>query len=376
MIPDDFGYGEDQAILRQGARKYLEAECNLEKVRKIMESDAGYEEPMWKHFGEMGWLGLAVPEDHGGSGLGMVSLATLMEEMGRALLPAPFLGTVLATLAIREGGSPEQQAKWLPAIASGDLKATLAVTEEEGAWDLTKPAATATAKGGAIVLDGVKVLAPDASSAQLVIASFREGNGMSLFAIDRGSEGLSVAADVLVDQTRRSGMVTFKGVAADESARLGKAGGGGDILAKIMPSVWTALAAEMAGGMERVFQITLDYAKVREQFGKQIGAFQAVKHPLVNVMVDIEMTRSLVYHAAAAIDHEPENAERTARMAKAFASEAYANAAARAVQLHGGIGFTWECDVHLFFKRAQWSKFAFGDAAWHRRHIADMTIGG
>jgi len=375
MIPDDFGYGEDQSILRQEARKYLEAECNLEKVRKVMETDAGYEEETWKRLAQMGWLGLAVPEEQGGSGLGMVSLAVLMEEMGRALLPSPFFGTLLATLAIREGGSTEQKAKWLPAMVAGELKGTLAMMEAEGGWDIDGVTATARPEGDAVLLDGVKALVPDAPGADLIIGLFREGDGVSLFALGRGAQGLSVEQDSLVDQTRRSGLVTFKGVSVSPAARLGEPGRGGDILRKILPAIWIALAAEMAGGTERVFQITLDYAKVREQFGKPIGAFQAVKHPLVNVMVDIETTRSLLYLAAATLDNEPESAERVARMAKAQASDAYANAVARAVQLHGGIGFTWECDVHLFFKRAQWSKFAFGDAAWHRRTIADMVIG-
>ena len=374
MIPDDFGYGEDQSILRQEARKFLEAECNLEKVRKVMETDAGYEEETWKRLAEMGWLGLAVPEEQGGSGLGMVSLAVLMEEMGRALLPSPFFGTLLATLAIGEGGSAEQKAKWLTAIAAGDLRGTLAATETEGGWDIDEVGATARAKGDAILLDGVKALVPDAPGAHLIIGTFREGDGVSLFAVEQGAEGLTVEKDSLIDQTRRCGLVTFKGVSVSPAARLGSPGRGGDILRKILPGIWIALAAEMAGGAERVFQITLDYAKVREQFGKPIGAFQAVKHPLVNVMVDIEMTRSLLYLAAATLDNEPESAERVARMAKAQASDTYATAVARAVQLHGGIGFTWECDVHLFFKRAQWSKFAFGDAAWHRRCIADMVI--
>jgi alkylation response protein AidB-like acyl-CoA dehydrogenase len=263
--------------------------------------------------------------------------------MGRALLPSPFLGNLLATLVIDAAGSPAQKAEWLPAIAAGDLKATLATMEGEGAWDLDAVGATAKAEGGRVVLEGSKVLVPDAPSAELVIGTFREE--------------------------------AFQGVALDAGARLGDAGCGLEALERVMQRVWTALAAEMAGGAERALQITVDYAKAREQFGKPIGAFQAVKHPLVNVMVDIEMTRSLVYYAAAAIDHEPENAPRLARMAKALASDTYANAVARAVQLHGGIGFTWECDVHLFFKRAQWSKFAFGDAPYHRRAIAEMAIG-
>ena len=375
MIPDDFGYGEDQQILRREARRALESWCTLETVRKIMETPEGHDEGMWRRMAEMGWLGLAVPEEHGGSDLSMVSLATLAEEMGRALLPSPFHGTLLATLLIREAGSASQRSAWLPRIVSGDLKGAVALAEAQSGWDLASVSATATRKGDRITLAGEKHLVTDAPSADLIVGTFREPEGLSLFAVEPGAAGVKVSPDRLVDQTRRSGCVVFPGVEVGAEARMGAPGTALATLARVMPRMWTALAAEMAGGMDRILAITVDYAKVREQFGKQIGAFQAVKHPLVNVMIDVEMTRSLVYRAAAAIDHAPEKAERLSRMAKALASDAYANAAAKAVQLHGGIGFTWECDVHLFFKRAQWSKFALGDAAHHRKHIAGMVIG-
>jgi alkylation response protein AidB-like acyl-CoA dehydrogenase len=285
------------------------------------------------------------------------------------------LGTLFAALVIREAGSPAQKGAWLPKIAAGDLRGAVAITEEEGGWDPAAVKATATKGADGIALAGAKTLVLDAPSADLIIGTFREREGVSLFAVEAGARGVSVSPDSLVDATRRSALVRFEGAVVPESARLGKPGAAQAALAKVMPRVWTALAAEMAGGADRILGITVDYAKVREQFDRQIGAFQAVKHPLVDVMVGVEMTRSLLYRAAAAIDHEPESAERLSRMAKALASDVYSNAAARGVQLHGGIGFTWECDVHLFFKRAQWSKFAFGDAAHHRKRIADLVIG-
>ncbi len=375
MIPDDFGYGEDQSILRREARKALESWCTLEAVRRIMESPAGTDEALWKTMAGMGWLGLAVPEQHGGSDLSMVSLATLAEEMGRALLPSPFLGTLFATLVIRHAASPAQQKAWLPRIVTGDLKGAVATMEKDSGWDLSAVSATATRKGDRIALEGAKHLVTDAPSADLILGTFRETEGLSLFAVEPAAAGAKISPDLLVDGTRRSGCVEFPGVEVAANARIGAPGTALATLALVMPRMWTALAAEMAGGMDRILAITVDYAKVREQFGKPIGAFQAVKHPLVDVMTDVEMTRSLVYRAAAAIDHEPESAERLSRMAKALASDAYANAVAHAVQLHGGIGFTWECDVHLFFKRAQWSKFALGDSAHHRRRIAEIVIG-
>jgi alkylation response protein AidB-like acyl-CoA dehydrogenase len=341
-----------------------------------VESGAPPDDALWARAAEVGWLGAAVPEAHGGTDLSAVSLATLMEEMGRALLPSPFLGTLLATLLIREAASAEQQARWLPAIAQGKLKAAAATLEADGGWDHGAVAATARRDGDRLWLSGAKVLVVDAPGAALVVGTFREEAGVSLFAVDPRAPGVRVSPEALVDPTRRSAHVELREVAVGEDARLGAPGEGLAALDRVMPRLLVALAAEMAGGADRALQITVDYAKVREQFGRPIGAFQAVKHPLVNGMVDVELTRSLVYRAAAAIDHAPPRAERLSRMAKALASDTYANAVAKAVQLHGGIGFTWECDVHLFFRRAQWCKAAFGDAAYHRRKIAELVLDG
>ena len=373
-IPDDFGYGEDQRLLRREARRVLDAECPLSAVRRQIEGGAP-DASLWSRAAEVGWLGLAVPEAHGGSDLSMVSLATLMEELGRALFPAPFLGTLFATLLIREAASPEQQARWLPAIAEGRLKAGVAALELEGGWDPAAVSASARRDGERVLLSGEKPLVVDAPSADLLLGTFREPGGVSLFAFDPRAAGVRLSPEPLVDLTRQSAHVALADVAAREDDRLGPPGGALAALDRVLPRLLVALSAEMAGGAERLLQITVDYAKIREQFGRSIGAFQAVKHPLVNMMMDIELTRSLVYRAAAALDHAPARAPRLARMAKALASDTYAGAAAKAVQLHGGIGFTWECDVHLFFRRAQWCKAAFGDAPHHRKRIAEMLLG-
>ena len=374
-IPEDFGYGEEPRLLRREARRVLDAECPLSAVRRQIETGAPPDEALWSRAAAMGWLGLAVPEAYGGSDLSMVSLATLMEEMGRALFPAPFLGTLFATLLIRDVATPEQQARWLPAIAEGRLKAAVAALEEEGGWDPAAVAATARRDGDRWLLSGAKPLVVDAPSADLLLGTFREPAGVSLFAFDPRAPGVYLSPDSLVDLTRRSAHVALADVGVAEGARLGAPGGAIAALDRALSRLLVALSAEMAGGADRLLQITVDYAKIREQFGRPIGAFQAVKHPLVDMMIDIELTRSLVYRAAAALDHAPSRAPHLARMAKALASDTCANAAAKAVQLHGGIGFTWECDVHLFFRRAQWCKVAFGDAPHHRKRIAEMLLG-
>lgn len=379
-IPDDLGYGEEQALLRREARRALDAECPLAAVRRHVEGPGegggDHDGPLWARIIEMGWPGVAVPEAHGGTDLSTTSLATLMEEMGRALLPSPLLGALFAALVLREAASADQQSRWLPEIAAGRLRAAVAAQEFDSGWDLSAIAAVARREGGRILLTGDKPLVIDAPGAGLLIGTFREPEGVSLFAVDPCAEGVRVTPDRLVDFTRRSAHVELRDVAVTDADRLGPPGAGLAALDRVMPRLLVALSAEMAGGADRVLQITVEYAKVREQFGRPIGAFQAVKHPLVDVMIAVELTRSLVYRAAAAVDHAPSQAPRLSRMAKALASDTYATAVAKAVQLHGGIGFTWDCDVQLFFRRAQWSKAAFGDAAWHRAAIGEALLGG
>jgi len=375
-IPDDFGYGEEEALLRREARKLCEAGSKTEDVRRVMETAAGFDEALWSKAAAAGWLGIAAPSAYGGSEMSTTALAVLLEEMGRALVPLPFFGALFATLVLREAGSDLQKTQCFPVIVDGNCKAAVGALEREGGWNFEHVATSAEAAGNSIVLRGQKELVVDAPSAQLLLVTAREAEGPSFFAVMAEDPGVKVLKDRLVDATRRSGTVVLDGVSVDASSRVGRAGEAISILGRVMPRIWTALAAEMVGGAEKLLSMTVEYAKIRQQFGRPIGAFQAVKHPLVEVLARIELSRSLVYRAAAAIDHAPEQAERLARMAKAHASDTYSLAAAKAVQLHGGIGFTWECDVQLYFKRAQWSRAAFGDAAHHRKRIASMLIDG
>ena len=368
-LPRDFGFGEDHEVLRDSAQRFLAERCPLDEVRRLADDPLGYDPGLWKEIAGLGWTGLMVAEEHGGAGLGALHLALLLEEMGRVLLPSPFLAGALAGAALSAAGD----ARWLPGLASGDLLATLAFAEPEGSWEPGDVAATAEPGKNGFVLRGAKAYVPAAASANLVVTPFREPDGaMALFAVELPAAGVVVEPETGVDPTRRSGRVLFDDARVGAEARL--PGDGAAALAAAFRLGWTALAAEAVGAAESTLILTRDYAVDRAQFGRQIGSFQAVKHPLVNVMIAVESARTLTYGAAAAINHAEESSEIPARMAKAAASDAFHFAANRAVQLHGGYGFTIDCDVHHFFKRALWVRATLGDAIHHRRHLADALI--
>jgi len=375
-IPRDFGFGEDHELLRDQARRFLAERSSPKEVRRLAEDPLGHDPGVWKEMAGLGWTGLVLPEEHGGAGLGALHLALLLEEMGRALLPSPFLATLLGGLALERAGSEAQRARWCPALAAGETIASLAFAEPDGSWEPEHVAATAEPAGGGFTLRGVKAYVPAAASAGLVVAPFRVGKGdgaPALFAVELPADGVRVEPEVGVDPTRRTGRIRFDGARVPADARL--PADGANALRHVYRWGWTALAAEMVGGAEATLAMTRDYAIARVQFGRQIGSFQAVKHPLVDVMIAVETARTLALAAAAALDHAPEEAEVPARMAKAAAGDAFAFAADRAIQLHGGYGFTWDCDAHFYFKRALWARGTLGDAVHHRRHLAGLLIG-
>jgi len=381
--PKDYGFGSDEQMIKNTARKFLAEHASVEKLRALVAKDphafaggknasplAAYDESVWKKVVELGWPALPVPESAGGVGMKMVGVAGLVEEVGRAAFPSPLLSTYFAAFALREAGTGEAK-KWLEKIAGGE-SASLAATNAEGSWEPSDTDVSAKESGTAAALSGTASFVQDARKASFFVVSAKAASGVGLYAIAANAPGVSLQADRIVDTTRDQARVAFKDAKAELIA---PAPQGAEALRKALPSIWTVLAADLVGSAEWLLQTTVQYAKVREQFDHPIGFFQAVKHPLVNVMVENDYARSLLYNAACAIDTEPENAEKYARMAKAQASDAAAYAADRAVQLHGGIGFTWECDVHLFFKRSKHGQALFGDAAYHRRKLADLLIG-
>ncbi len=376
----DFGFSEDQEMLRQSARDFLAKECPMTLVRKMMEDESGHSPELWKKMAGLGWQGLILPEEHGGAGLTFVDLIVVLEEMGRVVLPGPFLSTVVfAGLAIAESGSADQKKKWLPRIASGDLVATLALIEPSGRWDADGIAATATPDGDGWKLEGTKLFVPDGHVAELLVVAARKpgskGNdGVSLFLVDAKTPGLRVSPLKTMDQTRKLSEVVLSGVKVGREALLGAEGGAWKAIQRIADRGKVALCAEMCGGAQRVLDMSVEYAKVREQFGKPIGSFQAIQHKCANMMVQVESAKSATYYAAWAVANDVPEAPLAAAMAKAYCSDAYRFVAGEGIQIHGGIGFTWEHDMHIFFKRAKSSEVTFGDATLNREIVAQHIL--
>jgi alkylation response protein AidB-like acyl-CoA dehydrogenase len=372
-----FAFTEEQEALRAAARSFLADHSASADVRRALESELGYDPEVWKRIaGELGWPGVAIPEDYGGLGLGAVELTALMEEMGRALLCAPFFSSVcLAANALLAGGREEQKRELLPAIAEGRALATLAWVEAAGDWSATGIATTARRRGDEYVLDGAKRHVLDGVAADwLVVAARREGTageeGVSLFAVPSGTPGLERRALPTMDPTRRLAEVVLRDARVPASALLGAEGEGGAPLGEALDRAAVALAAEQVGGAQRCLDLAVAYAKEREQFGRPIGSFQAIQHKCADMMVAVESARSASYYAACVADDGGPELPVAASLAKAFCSDAYFRCAAECLQIHGGVGFTWEYDVHLYFKRARSTEVFLGDPATHRERVA------
>jgi len=373
----DFSLSETQEQLQQSARDFLSRACPPAFVREVMRDAEGFPRGFYGQLAELGWTGLIVPEAHGGSALGMLDLAVLMEEIGRAVMPGPFLSSTLATLAIAQAGSAAQKKHWLPKLAGGDAVGALAFLEESDRLDADGITTRAKSARGAYRLNGTKLFVTDAHVADVIVAAFRTGgkgeDGVTLFLVPRDAPGLSIAALPTIDQTRRVCAVAFDDVEVPAGAVLGKAGDGWKRMRRLLDAAAALLAADCLGGAEKAIEMAVEYSKVREQFGRPIGSFQAVKHMAAEMVSEIEPARGLVWYAAYAYDALPRDASRAAAMAKAQLSDVYARVANRAVQIHGGIGFTWEHDMHLWFKRAKWNQLAFGDGIFQRDRVAALS---
>jgi alkylation response protein AidB-like acyl-CoA dehydrogenase len=372
----DFGFSEEQEMLRQSARSLLERECPSAHVRQMMDDERGYSPELWRKMADLGWLGLVLPEEYGGAGLNYVDLVVVAEEMGRVLLPSPFIWTLMFAEAMSRAGSDEQKRRFLPAIARGDLIATAAHLETNGSWDENGITMAARKSGAGFVLEGDKLFVNDAHVADFFLVAARSGakrgGGVTLFAIDSKRPGITVTPLKTMDQTRKLGTVAMRGVKASAADVVGEVNNGWPVLAAAIDRAKVALAAEMMGGAQKVLETTVEYTKVREQFGRPIGSFQAVQHKCANMMVDVEGAKSAVYYAAWAVSNDAADAKTAAAVAKAAASDAYRRTAADGIQVHGGIGFTWEHDMHLYFKRAKSSEFTFGDANFNREIVAQL----
>lgn len=372
----DIGFTEEQEMLRDSARRFFESECTTQFVRQRMAEPAAVTDEFWRKLAGQGWLGIVYPEEEAGSGLGLVDLVVLMEEMGRVVMPGPFLSTVLlGGAAIAQAGAPAQRRQWLPQIVAGSAKAALAWTEPNLRWDAAGITLRAREAGSGFTLSGTKLFVGDAHLADtLVIAArTRDGStmedGVSLFLVPKDTPGLTVTVLPTIDETRKLCEVALNSVAG---ALLGEIHQGWAPLSKVVARATVALAAEMCGGAQQVLDMTVAYAKMRVAFGKPIGSYQGVKHQAADMLVALENAKSLTYYAAWAVDQGLHEAPLAVSMAKAAASDMSRKVAGTGIQLHGGIGMTWEHDLQLYLKRAKADEVIFGDATWHRECVARL----
>jgi alkylation response protein AidB-like acyl-CoA dehydrogenase len=370
----DFAFSEEQEMLRASARDFLAKQCPPAKVRQLMESDDAYDPELWRRIGEMGWTGLGIPEEYGGVG-GFLDLVVVLEEAGRSLLPGPFYSTMgLAVPALIEAGTEAQKKAVLGAIASGEARATAAITEPSGRWDAEGIGLEARPSGEGWTLNGVKLFVPDAAVADhMVVAARTRGSGetgVTLFLVSGRPKGMTVTGMKTLDMTRRWYEVKFDSVQLGADALMGAAGEGWTALKRALEWSAAALSAEMVGGSQQVLDASVEYAKTRQQFGKPIGIYQAVSHKLADMLMETESARSATYYAAWAVDADAPDRSLAVSMAKAYTSDAFRRASGNGIQVHGGIGFTWEHDMHLYFKRAKASEVTLGDATYHRELVA------
>jgi alkylation response protein AidB-like acyl-CoA dehydrogenase len=371
----NFGFTEEQELLRAEVRKFLEQNASLEEIRKIVETPEGFDRRLWSRMAELGWVGLSMPEQHGGMGLDLVTLLVLLEETGRGLFPSPLISTVLAAKAIEKLGSDEQRARWLPGLADGSRIATLALLEESDDLSPAGIALNGKHDGQETVLSGVKLFVPDAGNADLFVVAFRSGSlaeDISLAVVERGADGVAASDLPAMDLSKRLGKLELEGAQVGPDAILGETSAAWSTLCWLIDLGAAFVTAESVGAAERALEITTEFAKERLQFDSPIGRYQSVKHPLAEMFVDIESYKSLVYYAFWALDEDTDDASLAVSRAKAYASETFPMAGINGVQLHGGVGYTWEYDIQLFLKRGKWMRPMFGDADYHYDRIAQL----
>jgi len=376
----EFGFTEEQEMIRSQAAEFFKNECPVSKVRELMGSEHAFSPDLWEKLAAMGWLGLVFPEKYGGAGLTFVELTVLLEAMGRALVPGSFFSTVvLAGLILLEAADEDQKERWLRPLTEGNLKATLALAEPNGSWKAAGLAAvTAERSGGEYVINGTKLFVPDAQKADLIICAARTGSSsisesnITLFAVEPNIEGLKITRLKTMDQTRGLYEVTFNRVRVSADRVLGTPGKSWPVIERVIDKATIGLCAEMVGGAQSVLDMCVQYAKERVQFGRPIGSFQAIQHKCADMLLMIESARSAVYAAAWIASQDRDDTPLYSSIAKAYTSDASRFVAGEGIQIHGGMGFTWEHDVHLYFKRAKADEFNFGDANYHRARVAQL----
>ena len=365
-------FSEEQEQLLEVAENFCRDRFPMAAVRKAIAASEDFDPALWNEIVSLGWLGTAIPEEFGGSGLGLAEVVTLVEPMGRALAGTPFVGTTLAAQALLAGGTMAQKNAWLPRICEGAI-ATLALRESDGDWDLTRIGARAEVKGDRLFLSGIKTFVTDAANADLIIVSVLHAGNPALVLLEgEALKSLRLERETVIDETRRSYRVTLDGIEVP-AANLLDSGKTADCLRHIDKAACLILAAEMCGGLAGVLDVTVDYLNTRKQFDRLIGSYQALKHPTVDMLLGLEASRSHLYYAASVFD-DPDEGDIAVAMAKAQASEAFAFGSDRSIQFHGGFGFTYDCDAQLYRRRALWCEYQHGDAAYHRARLADLLL--
>ena len=365
----NFAFSEDQEELRAGIRRFLEQKSPESEVRRLMETTEGYDPAVWTQMSEqLGLQGIAIPEEHGGQGFGFVELGIVLEEMGRALLCAPFFSSVvLAANLLLVSGDKDAQAEHLPGIASGQTLATVALAEDSGRWDEQGITLEAVQAGDGFRLSGHKMYVLDGHLAHLVLVPARTDGGTSIFAVAGDAPGLTRTSLSTMDQTRKQARLDLDDV---PGTLVGEQGQGWATLSKTLDLAAVALANEQVGGAQKVLEASVQYAKDRIQFGRPIGSFQAIKHKCADMLLEVESAKSAAYYGSWCAAEDTDELPVMASLAKAYCSDAYFHAAAENIQIHGGIGFTWEHPAHLYFKRAKSTQLLLGDPSYHRELLA------
>ncbi len=369
----NFAFSEEQEELKRVVRQFLEDKSPETAVRELMATEQGYDPEVWKQMGEqMGIQGLIFPEEVGGSGFSFIELVVVLEEMGRALLCAPYFSSVvLAGCTILHSGDETAKQELLPQIAQGSVVATLAITEENGNWGQEGITLEAKKKGDGYELTGKKMYVLDGHTADIIIVAAQTAGGgkegVSLFWCEGGAKGLTRTCLSTLDQTRKQASLEFSSTPVK---LIGKEGGGAEVLNLVMDLAAVALAAEQVGGAQKCLDMSVEYAKERIQFGRPIGSFQAVKHKCADMLLEVESAKSAAYYAGWCASELNDELPSVAALAKSYCSEAYFHTSAENIQIHGGIGFTWEHPAHLYFKRAKSSELLFGDPTFHRERLA------
>ncbi|HEV8437937.1 MAG TPA: acyl-CoA dehydrogenase family protein [Methylomirabilota bacterium] len=372
----NFSFSDDQVLLKNSVRSALDEQCKPAHVRAMMEDARGYGDSLWSEMAKLGWLGLPFAEEYGGAGLGLVELCLVLEELGRAAYPGPYFSSVvLGGLGLVLGGSAAQKERWLSAVASGTARLSTALVEDSLDWDPASTAAVAAQSPDGWRLSGVKRFVPWAHVADAVLVPARAPEGLTLFLVDPHARGVTLTPMMGIDLANRSSEMRLRDVAVRHDSVVGRPGGAGSLLDALLRRAAVCASAEMLGAARRCLDLSVDYAKVREQFGQPIGSFQAIRHRCAEMLLAVENAHSAVYYAAWALNAGAEDAAVAASVCKAYVSDAARQVCGDAIQVHGGIGFTWEYDLHLYFKRAKALEPLFGDAEYHRELIVKHVAG-